>query len=90
MRFATATRGADGRASGIVVLNVPGQRLLDELAQLSGGGAGGDGRGIQLLNCQGYWLLGLRPADDWGFMCDGGPRFQDRYPGAWTRVTAAA
>ena len=73
-----------------MVLNVPGQRLLDELAQLSGGGAGGDGRGIQLLNGQGDRLLGLGLADDWGFMCDGGPRFQDLYPGAWTRVTAAA
>ncbi len=86
IRFGIPVNDVDGRKMGVVILNYRGQRLLEDL----GGASHGMGNPM-LLNPEGYWIKGLNPEDQWGFM------FPDRKgrtmarlnPGAWERITAA-
>lgn len=53
-----------GRKRGIILLNYRGQRLLGQLRAISRQSIGS----LWLLNAQGYWLMGRRSEDEWGFM----------------------
>ncbi|HKJ08731.1 MAG TPA: cache domain-containing protein, partial [Gammaproteobacteria bacterium] len=87
IRFATPVFDSRGRKRGVVVLNYLGQRILDQLQRIGAQGAGA----VWLLNDHGYWLLGPRKADDWGFMLPGRANmtFGHRYPGAWRAISSA-
>ncbi|WP_455385982.1 sensor histidine kinase [Acidihalobacter prosperus] len=88
IRLGTPVFGPGGRERGMVVLNYLGRRLLDRLRSIPDS----HGDGVWLLNAQGYWLLGPRPAVEWGFMFPGRHdlRFSRDYGAAWHRITAGA
>ncbi|WP_262692286.1 ATP-binding protein [Kordiimonas aestuarii] len=78
-----AIRGftAEGRPSGIFVLNIGAKSFLDHLNQFA------PDNNLMLLNEQGFWLKGPRPADEWGFMLDRNVSFAARYPTAWQTIS---
>ena len=69
-----------GNARGIVIVNYFGKHLLDNLRSMNDSG-------IWLTNQDGYWLLGPKPSDEWGFMFHK-PELvvAQRYPDAWARI----
>lgn len=71
---------------GIVILNLLGQRLLDELVETA---ANSPGKTL-LLNMDGYWLKGLSSDDEWGFMFPDKQNrtFQARFPDVWPAIIA--
>lgn len=85
LRFGAPVFSPDGQLRGLVTINYLGQRLLDRLAALAPHTAGA---GVWFLDSEGYWLLGERPEEAWGFMVPkgAGPRFHNRYPSAWEQV----
>lgn len=86
IRFSSPVYDIKGRKRGVVVLNFLGARLLHGLT----GPDGGVGQPM-LVNREGYWLRGLHPADEWGFM------FPDRkdvvfardFPAVWPLVAGS-
>ncbi len=86
MRFGTPVFDQQGRKRGIIVLNYLGENLLGHLRNISGTDRTA-GR-IWLLNADGYWMLGPRAGDEWGFMfADRADRRLDkRDPTAWKRM----
>lgn len=88
IRFAAPVFDDQGRSQGVVVLNFRGEKLLSELERTVI--AGSHGR-LMLLNKEGYWIKGLQPEDEWGFMF---PERADRtminhYPQAWEEIIAS-
>ena len=85
IRFCTPVFDNKGLKRGIVVLNYLGENLIDELKMASDGAPGH----VMLVNSDGYWLLGIKPEDEWGFM------YKDRkflifgntYPDAWQPIS---
>lgn len=75
----------DARANkrGIIVINYLAQRVLDRIRDLSSGVAS-----IWVLNSDGYWLIGSKPDDEFGFMYpDGRDRsFATAYPDVWRQM----
>ncbi len=63
IRFAMPVADANGQIRGMVVLNYLGQRLIDKLRGLEEHGGK-----IRLINSDGYWLIGPKAEDEWGFM----------------------
>lgn len=84
IRFGTPVFDRQGRKRGMVLLNYLGQRLIDRLRMEASHGAGA----VWLLNGDGYWLVGPRPQEEWGFMHPGGNRgrFDKRHPRAWALI----
>jgi diguanylate cyclase (GGDEF)-like protein/PAS domain S-box-containing protein len=74
-----------GELRGVVVLNFLANQLLRHLNTVA---RGTHGR-MLLLNSEGYYLRGLSPELEWGFMYpqrDGAVRFQERFGQAWTAM----
>jgi len=71
---------------GILVLNYLGGRLLAHLKEVTRGRLGK----FLMVNEAGYFLAGLDPADEWGFMYpDGGRKvFGAVFPGAWKHISS--
>jgi PAS domain S-box-containing protein len=89
MRFGTPVFDQTGRKRGIIVLNYMGENYLGLLRQISGAN-GGAGQ-IWLLNEAGYWMLGPRAGDEWGFMFAdrADRRLGKRDPLAWKAMRGA-
>lgn len=68
LRISTPVVDSHGKARGVVVLNLLGSVLLDQLELRAGTEHGG----LYLLNPMGYWLKGPDADSEWGFM------FEDR------------
>ncbi|VVS92441.1 sensor domain-containing diguanylate cyclase [Desulfoluna spongiiphila] len=87
IRFGTPVFDLSGGKRGVVVLNYLGSHLLSELEELSKLSRGK----ILLVNRNGYWLKGLEPDDEWGFMREGrGDRtIVSRFPDTWQALSAA-
>ncbi len=64
IRFGIAVFDQDGRKRGVVLLNFLGARILRLLKEA---GEAMYGQPL-LINRDGYWLLGPKPQDAWGFM----------------------
>ncbi|MBT6562224.1 MAG: PAS domain-containing protein [Candidatus Scalindua sp.] len=85
IRFCTPVFDSKGRKRAIVVLNYLGENLINELKTASASAPGH----VMLVNSAGYWLLGIKPEDEWAFM------YEDRkvltlcntYPNAWQRIS---
>ncbi|MFN6529577.1 ATP-binding protein [Nostoc sp. ChiSLP03a] len=85
IRFGTPVFDSRGQKRGIVVLNYFGAKLLDNLNQVLANTSSQE----MLLNADGYWLKGMKPEDEWGFM------FPDRknrtfgktFPQAWQQIS---
>ncbi len=86
IRFGTPVFDSAGRKKGVVILNVLGRRLLDDFREAM---HGGDPRHAMLLNRAGYWLVGDRPEDEWGFMLGKSERtFGRDFPEEWPVVSS--
>ncbi|MBW1869007.1 MAG: response regulator [Deltaproteobacteria bacterium] len=64
IRFGTPVAYTEGRKRGIVLLNYFGAKMIQGLNKASAGTVGS----YMLLNSEGYWLKGILPEDEWGFM----------------------
>ncbi|MBK9019663.1 MAG: cache domain-containing protein [Sulfuritalea sp.] len=87
IRFASPIRDARHDRHGIVVVNFIGRQLLDRVRP----SVGSVGARPQLLNRQGFWMVGPNPADEWGFDIDRpDARLGVRFPAAWAAIAAQA
>jgi signal transduction histidine kinase len=86
LRIGTPVFGDDGRAFGMVIVNYKARDLLRPLARIGSSSIAQ----VMLLNSDGYFLKGLDPADEFGFMYpDGGDRTMGaRMPAAWDAIIA--
>jgi signal transduction histidine kinase len=82
IRFATPVFDRDGAKRGIVILNYLGAALITRLAQVSVSFPGK----AQLLNADGYFLMGATPSDEWGFMFGNKRTFATYHPEAWEHI----
>jgi PAS domain S-box-containing protein len=84
IRFGTPVFDHNGQKRGIILVNYLGQRLIDRLREISGQSVGD----LWLLNAEGYWLIGARPEDEWGFMYPDrkDKRFANDYSEAWASI----
>ena len=81
LRLGTPVFDRSGQKRGVVVLNVLGQKLLDEFR-----GSMGEAGALLLLNRDGYFLRSPEAAEEWGFMLGHGETFATRYPDEWRRI----
>jgi len=74
-----------GRPSGIVVINLLGQPILNLLAKAS---QGSSAERVSLLNSDGYWLYSPKPENQWGFMYADrqGVSMSGRSPDIWKAI----
>ncbi|WP_272699242.1 sensor domain-containing diguanylate cyclase [Desulfovibrio sp. Fe33] len=81
LRIGTPVFDTYRRKRGIVLINYNAQDLLDTILWT---GTTAEGLSL-LLNCQGYWLLGPTPDDEWGFMYPGRKdvSFANSFPAEW-------
>ncbi|SBW12540.1 Signal transduction histidine kinase-like protein [uncultured Alphaproteobacteria bacterium] len=83
-RLARTIPGPDGRALGIVIVNIRADEMIREVDR---GGRDGDGE-IQWLNGDGYWLAGAPRDKLWGFMFGRDTTMAKIRPTAWARIFA--
>ena len=84
IRFGTPVFDSNGQKKDILLLNYLGSKLLKKW----------DHKGVNtsnhivLLNAAGFWLKGIVPEDEWGFMYkDSNNRtFENRFPAEWQRI----
>jgi PAS domain S-box-containing protein len=88
IRFGIPIFDKAGQERALIVLNYLAQHLLDRLVAISLGNPGD----TWLLNETGYWLLGSRREDEWGFLF---PERNDRSlaranPDAWATLSRSS
>lgn len=86
IRFGTSIMDiAEMKKAGIVLLNYLGSDLIQSLEKNIGDSPGQ----FMLLNSEGYWLKGVTPEDEWGFMFEGKRQliFGHRFSTAWQKIT---
>jgi diguanylate cyclase (GGDEF)-like protein len=85
IRFGAPAIDKAGQKRGIIILNYLGSKLIHTIkanSRLSKGN-------IMLLNSEGYWLIGAKPEDEWGFMFNKkNLRFQDSHPEKWEKISS--
>ena len=86
IRFGMPVFDSRGNKRGILLLNFLGKNLIDDLERASAGSIGQ----VMLLNSDGYWLKGVSPEDEWGFMyADRQERtIGKRFPLAWQQISS--
>ncbi|MES0371932.1 MAG: diguanylate cyclase [Mariprofundaceae bacterium] len=86
IRFAVPITDHEENKLGMLILNYLGNNLLKTIEDIS---ITSTGKAI-LLNSDGYWLKGLKPEDEWGFMYpDKKDRvFSAQYGDAWKQISA--
>ena len=87
IRFCTPVFDQTNRKRGIIVLNYLAEHLLNKLRPPPTTPYGT----ITLLNSDGYWLLGIHPEDEWGFMYENGTSISLQYqsPQIWIEINAS-
>lgn len=85
IRFGTPVFDGQDRKRGIVVLNYLAVILIDNMKAVSSNAQGK----VMLLNSEGYWLLGMNPEDEWGFMFEERREkiFKKAYGDEWQRIS---
>ena len=69
LRIATPLVDRNGVRRGIVLLDLRGDELIERMILAASNMENMQAR-LMLVNREGYWLHGLRPEDEWGFMLD--------------------
>ena len=88
LRFATPVYDQSSQEPlGLVIINYLGLQILNHLSKDNSSNLGD----YMLLNAEGFWLKGLRPKDEWGFMYpDRKERtFAKAFPEPWQRISKA-
>lgn len=90
IRFGTPVFDQQGHKQGIIILNYLGENFLDHLRDIAETDRASTH--IWLLNADGYWMLGPRAEDEWGFMFPdrADRRLAKRDPQAWTMINGAS
>ena len=87
IRFGTPVFDASGVKRGVLLINYLARSLLDTIAQ-----SADPEQGVpMLLNNEGYWLLGDKEENEWGFMLDerADRNFPRDYPEEWRGMLAS-
>ncbi len=84
IRFGMPIFTQDGERHGVLIMNYLGKRLIEDLERLTFDSPGH----LMLLNADGYWLKGMQPEDEWGFMFQERTerRIQHQYPAVWQKI----
>lgn len=84
VRFGTPVFDRRGQKRGIILLSYGAQQLIDRIRTIARQSVGD----LWLLNAEGYWLIGARPEDEWGFMYPDrkDKRFANDYSEAWASI----
>ncbi len=87
IRFGTPVFDHTKKKRGIVLLNYLGTNLLQKLDKTAVSAS----NHIMVTNAAGFWLKGLAPEDEWGFMYkDGGKKtFSNDFPNEWQQIQKA-
>jgi PAS domain S-box-containing protein len=85
LRFATPVFDNHGKKRGIILLNYFGSHLLEKLSFVSRG----NNVELMLVNMEGYWLKGVTPEQEWGFMFRDRKNvtFSRKYTDAWQQIS---
>lgn len=80
IRFGTPVFDKKGKKRGIVLFNYFGAKMLDDFQRVSH--TSGQ---LMLVNAEGYFLKGMNPMDEWGFMYKDRKdrKFENILPEAW-------
>lgn len=83
IRFCTPVFDSENNREGIIILNYLGSNLIDTLVT-----AHEEYGEFMLLNSDGYWLIGIVPENEWGFMFpDRSERkFETDYDEIWQEI----
>ncbi|MBN2866738.1 MAG: EAL domain-containing protein [Thiotrichales bacterium] len=83
IRVAKPVFDAQGNKRGVIVLNYLGSEMLSRIEALKSSPTDN----LWLMNADGYWLLGSKAQDEWGFMyARPDLTLKHRYPEAWLRM----
>lgn len=82
IRLATTVYDGYGKKQGIIIINYSPSELLDRFAQFFSSMNGE----VAMLNPQGYWLMGPKEENLWGFMFDSPDTFATVYPDVWKQI----
>ncbi|MEH2237171.1 response regulator [Nostoc sp.] len=84
IRFGTPVFDSQGQKRGIVVLNYLGEKFIQNLQKENSTTLGE----TLLLNADGYWLKGLKPENEWGFMYEDrkDQTFAKAFPNVWQQI----
>ena len=85
LRAATPLFDPSGRARGVVVISYSARDLFEHINQVSATG----GTSWMLLNEQGYWLKGVNPAQEFGFMLPHRASMAGQQPEVWKKIAQA-
>ncbi len=80
LRLAMPIADDNGEKRGVIVLNYRAAKVLQQFREQL------ENNHAMLLNQDGFWLSSPTPKDEWGFMFEQKPRFDTRYPKAWTFI----
>lgn len=84
IRFGTPVFDSQAQKRGIVVLNYLGEKFIQNLQKENSTTLGE----TLLLNADGYWLKGLKPENEWGFMYEDrkDQTFAQAFPKVWQQM----
>lgn len=84
LRFATPVSDRQGEMLGLFILNFLGENLIRDFKN----SCTGVFATCMLVNPEGYWLIGTKPEDEWGFMLnDRSDRsFAKDFPKVWQEI----
>jgi len=87
IRFGTSVFDHTERKRGILLLNYLGTNLLQKLDKTAASAS----NHIMLTNAAGFWLKGLVPEDEWGFMYKDSDKktFGNYFPNEWHQIQKA-
>ena len=87
IRVGTPIFNKSGKKSGIVLLNYFGADLIDHCKNYFNTSKKDN---IMLLNSDGYWLCGVNPDNEWGFMFKEKKdrTFGNKFPKAWEKINS--
>jgi PAS domain S-box-containing protein len=85
LRFGMAVYDPQGRRRGSILINYNAAHMIAMIRRIGG-------KGIRLLDPDGYWLMGARAEDEWGFMLPGRQdrRMARQDPQAWRAIADQA
>ena len=86
VRLSVSVATADGKPSGILIINVLMAPLLDRFSSQVERGA----NRAMLVNGEGYWLYSTNSADEWAFMFKREETLARRNPNVWKAITEQA
>ena len=86
IRISCAVKDDQGNILGILVTNLLGKTLLDQLNRIARGVAGN----LYFINSKGEWIIGPTPETSWRFMFPEKKQatFGDLFPHAWSRIAS--